>query len=952
MQMLRRSFVNRPLIASINAPLLFVGSHSSSRAHEICDTWNIRLTVAFIQSPTGLPYLSRYLHTGAQRAEPDPPRPDHSSKPEAPPQKQRRSSREYSKHSPRPDHGLEPKGPRQKGRWSSPEHWKHVSPSDLLIKRLRNVGEGIGGIASESRVSARMVASSWNARLAVLTHQYVLRTDEEMMKTSVSEFLGDRQLWQARLDHPRFEGVSEDDLAHWAWILEAADTDTKVERLLSSERHKPAFILMVILRTDEKFLKGSSLVKLYDYIKKVHIKKQHPVAREQRLPAKSLDGRLNMPPFQFMVLIYRLLHHAHETFPSSVVAIAGLVVDYLQTIPQTIPKKSNRQTGYSRRCLVFNYAMGRVQQGPVSNMVHAWRAQRILLEYSASLQRPLIINKNGYRSIRATLLGLKKSPAEQMTAVRHAKTWPPYIRELDGTDETRDQQDYLSRSVKAGILKRSEGYADILGDDGLDILGGGGPSNPVTIQTRSSPLGRWTEQYRSLQVFTDWAARVKATRNSHEAWQMFHHPPMPGLKPNFQVYAEMFAKLFAKEVEPTSSILAGDAKETFSPYQANLTEFERERLRPCSPEELYERMLQDGNRPIKNCLCLLIIHAPNLERATRFLNDSPLHKDVVKDLTTSFTPEYVNLVRVPVQVFKSYLAFLCIHQGRRRWVPNSDMEAIRQRPEVLRPYGNLNRAITLLTARFGVRRKAAAGPWHIVMRTLAHNKLVLRPFVSQAEDNVKALGMMNQLFHAYRSCQRLDPIPFDCLGRCIIKVLRRPLPNLEHSIDASELVHLAFTTLKATFDELITPVKTPGTDETGQPTNSNASSAHHLPELHHELSAAHIQTYMEVLAKMDDVVEAVRVAEWLLGSWDTAGVLREARDPGHKQWGMMRMAFMCFRAMVAGKVPRETLDGMQRRFEELRAEKGGTWAWPSAGDVEAYRTYMREKEEELSRPPT
>lgn len=799
-----------------------------------------------------------------------------------------------------------------------------------------------------------MVARSRSARLAVLTHQYVMRMDEALMETSVSEYLENTRLWQARLARSTVETLSEDDLAHWAWILEAADADTKAERLLSSDRHKPIFVLMVILRHDEHFLKGSSLTKIYDYIEKVYIKKRHPIPRERRLPPRSLDNWINMSPLQFMVLVNRLLRHTRKTFPSSVVMVARLVVDYLGSIPLTTPKKSSRRTGYSNRCLVFNYIMGRLQQGsPVSNLVHSWRAQRILLEYSAGLERPLIIDKNSYRAIRATLLGLKKSPAEKMTAVRHAKTWPPYIRELDGTDETRDQQDYLSRSVKAGILKRSEGYADELGDHALDILGGGGPGNFVTIQTRSSPLGLWTSQYRSLQIFTDWAAKVKATRDAHEAWQMFHQPPQPDLKPNFQVYAEMFAKLFAKELEPTSSILAGDAKETFPAYQANLTEFERERLRPCSPEDLYERMLRDGNRPIKHCLYLLIIYAPNLERAAQYLNDSPLDKDAVKELTTTFTPVYESLVRIPVQIFESYLALVCSQQGRRRWAPGSDMGMIHQRPEVLRRYDNLKRAITLLTARFGVRRKPAARPWHVVMRTLARNRLVLRPFVSQAADDIEALRMMNRLFHAYRSCQPLDPVPFDCLGRCIIKVLRRPLPHSEQGKDAAEQVHIAFTTLKNTFGDLITPVKTPGA-EAGQPAHSSASSAlakAHLPELYHELSAAQIQTYMEVLAKLDDVKEAVRVTEWLLRTWDTASVLRQARDPEHKQWGMMRLAFICFRTMTRGKVPQEILDRMERQIEDLGA-KGGTWVWPSDEDVEAYQSYMKEKEDDLNSLPT
>lgn len=752
------------------------------------------------------------------------------------------------------------------------------------------------------------------------------------MEPSSSWPLADSDWWSNRLKALTTKGHTEDDLAYWIWILEAEEADAKVERLVSSERYKPIFILMAVLRKDEYFVKASSLVKLYEYIRRVYLRP----ASEGRRPRP--EGAVPRPvyklprmePDKFMLLMNRLVHHSFKTLPSSVVTVAHLVTEYIRQIPDFTPNKTTQRTGYGNRCLVFNYALYLFRRTTnVGNMHHNWKAQKVLLEYSAGLERSLIIDRMSYRAVKTALLGLKKSAAEQMTAVRYAKTWPPYIRQLDGTDERRDEHYYLSRSVKAGIMKRSEGYADDPADHVLDILGGGGPGEFVTIQSRSA--APWGLHFNLLNFYTEWAARVKATRNAHEAWRIFHEPPRPGLKPNFQVYAEMFSKLLSAEVDPMSSILPGDAKETFPYDEPNLTEFERERMKPCSVPELYQMMLRDGNRPVHHCLCLLIRKAPTLTRAVQYLEDSPLDRDAVEELTKSFNPTYEKLVRIPIPVFASYIALLCFRQPRRRWAADP---GARPRREYLLRYDRLNKAIRLLYARVGPKRKPATTLWYIVMRTLANDQLVLRPYVSQAEDDIDALKMMHQLFDAYSTCQILDPTPFDCLGRCIIKVLRHNLTGTTGDIAQHE-AEKALATLKPTFAALVAPVQALG-DSWIKP------AAGIQPQLYHDLSAANIQTYMRVLAEFDEVDEGVRVVEWVLESWDLVGVLANAKDPAHKQWGMLMQAILCFREFVEGKVPAETTKRLERGFAELQ-DRGGTWAWPSDEDVDELR---RKREED------
>lgn len=804
-----------------------------------------------------------------------------------------------------------------------------LPPTDLLVRKLRSRREPLTWDAWEKM---RLVARSRSARPPVVTHQLALRQEEARMEASVSNFLQDPVGRVDRIRRSPHNGIDQADLDHWLWILEAEDTDTKVERLISTDRHKPIFVLMAILRTDEYMRKGSSLVKLYDYIARNYFRSD-PMFR-QELPIgplrRSLDNAYNMTPTTFMLLIKRAVFHCLKTWPSSIVTIARLVVSYMRTIPaNTTPNKTNGRTGYAKQCRVFNYALCNFRRvsslSPLGNSQHNWKAQRILLGYSAGLRRPLIINRWSYRAIRVVLLGLKKSQAERRTAVRHAHTWPPYRKQLDGKEEREDPEEWLSRSVKAGILKKHEGYPDDAADHALDSLGGATLQDSITVQTRSGAPRFWSGDRRSLSIFSAWAAKVKATRNAYEAWQMCQEPPLPNLKPNFQVYAEMFSKLFSAEIDYTSSILPGAAREVYPPHLVNLTEFERERLRPLSVDELYERMLRDGNRPVKHCLTLLVRNASTVEKAAQYLRDSPLDQEAVESLTRALNPAYDSVKQIPVRVFHAYVGLLCSRQARRRWVHNPNAAAHRPRPEVLARYDRLKRAVQLVCVRSGPRRSPAPAPWHTVMQALAHGKLVLRPWCSQEEDNVEALGMMLSLFNAYKMSEGLHPIPFDCLARCTRKALGDDGTAAGPAKNAQRLIATAHQTLKSTLRELTMPVQAP-----------TPSIADSLPPLYHELSAAHIQTYLEMLARLGDVDEAVQLIEWVLLSWDQSpAILEQARDPNHRQWAMLGQAFVCFRAFAEGRISDEIMGRIEARFEELKG-KGSTWLWPSEEDVEEY----------------
>lgn len=760
--------------------------------------------------------------------------------------------------------------------------------------------------------------------------QYVLRR-ERSTNTSLSQLIHEPNMqWERRMALKARKGISEEDIANWVWILEAPDADTKVDRFFSSDQPKPLFVLMALLRKDENIIKQSSLVRLYDYVAWMCQRVRSAPARQEshKHAQRAMLSWRELTPRLFLVILDRLTHHSMMRFPSSIVTIARLVVDYVRGIPEHyVPRKSSQRTGFANRCMVVNFAIqkfGRTTRKQLINLPHNWRAQRTLLILSAEMQRPIVLTRMSYAAIRMVLIGLKKEQAEKDAAKRHSKTWPPYIRQLDGLDEAKQNEEYLSRSVQAGILKRQEGYADRIFDRTLDILGGAVLSESVTVQTRSRPPQNWSGSLSSLQIFTAWAARVRATRNIYEAWQMFNESPSPGLKPNYQVYAEMFSKLYAKEVDPLSEILPGETKQVFPPYLGNWTAFERENLRPCSPEELYERMLKDGNRPVRDCLRVLLRNAPSVASANMYLRDSPLNKKGVEQMIEFINPKMEQLASIPLPVFDAYISVLCLFQGHKRWAPTTTRDS---RPmSSFSKYDYLPRAIKLVTTRLASTRKAAQEPWHTIMRALSDENVIIRPYVTKVEDDMDSLKHLLLLFQTYETTQSLHPFAFHCLARCVRKVARHALAG-ELSENDHQVVNMAVDKMKTIFWELIAPVK----DVSGRLHDD-------LPVQFHEISSANVSIYIETLGLVGEIDEAARVMEWVLASYGQDGLLEKARDPGHKQWQFMHQAFICFRAFCTKDVPQlseAVLRRIETRFEELQAE-GSTWEWPSDEEVGNY----------------
>jgi len=805
-----------------------------------------------------------------------------------------------------------------------------VSPNAILALRIR-LKEA--PLTWEEWCLLRDVSRSGSRRLPVVTLQMMLRKDEERMQTPLSNYLAEPAEWRSRLNSLAFKGISKDDIDHWVWILSAPDGDSRIERFVSTNRLKPAFVLLRLLGRDETFNKGRSLMSLLDYIAQHHVQWRTTLEGPQ-LPVgalrRTLDGRLNMTTMHFSMLLRLLVHHFLRVWPSALPALARLVAAYIDSIRPTGGDPAAVKA-YRDRCLIFNYALQLLQRrspaSPVSEKIYNWRAQKILLAHSNQLPRPLVIDRETYRAIRRVMLALPKSQAEAKLASRLVKTWPPYQQRLDGLDEKRQPEEATSRSVMAGLLMGEAGYPDQPHDRALSTLGGGVANESPTVQTRSLSPRTWTGRNASLNIFSEWAARVKATRNAWEAWRMFKSHPAPGIRPNFQVYAEMFEKLHARPASAHSPPIPGDAKEVFPVHDANLSSFEKARTDPPTVERLYRCMLEDGSRPVQNCLLVLVKNADSLDRAGRYLRDGGISACAVDALWRwKYADSPERLKEIPLQVFTAYISLLCRLQPRV-----GDGRGLRTKMDQT---NYVQRALWLTESRLpptSADGRRYSGPWRCIMRTLATPRLLVnrnRPFNRHFQDG-KALSMLLTTVGKVRDRMGLDVVLFECLCNATRKCLRSaasstgPIGTAGQGDNAP--IADAHSLLVAFFRSMTT--------ESSKPREAAKLGC---PSLRHKIEAVQIDSYMQVLALLGDTDEMIRVLDWVLDACHNETVLERAKDPYDRQHDTMDQVLTFFRAATEKQVPDDEMRRLEGKLVELNHAHGCTWSWPTSEQVEAH----------------
>ncbi|KAI1124617.1 hypothetical protein F5Y10DRAFT_249075 [Nemania abortiva] len=794
------------------------------------------------------------------------------------------------------------------------------SPNRILALRLRARNEEQ---KKRYRGPFRLAANLRSGRLPILTFQALLARQEARQDLSSEKDLAaivaarTSAEWTDALNSLAARGWSKDQLDQWVWIVSGENGDVRVQRLVSIDDPKPIFLLLLLLRRDEVFRKPESLSLLIRHASKHHV--ASALLSSSQVP---LDRTNILSVSQFLTLVRRLIYHAQRIHSPYLVTIARLIADYIESIPID-PHHKHHRTDYHDQCVVYNASLRYLYEPspnqPLANMEFSWRAQKALLAMSDSLKRPLVINKASYQAIRQVLVGLKKSSQERAVALRYAKSWPPYRQDFDRRDTWRTIEDDRSRSVKAGVLAKEAGYLEDDYDRALDALGGVSDGSP-TIQTRSLPPKQWADEKEELNIYSNWAMNVRATRNAQEAWRAFNKfAEKTGLAPNFQVYNEMFVKLQAVPVDPDSGLdlLPGESRETFPVHDANYSQYELARLSPPTVPELYTEMINRGIKPGGHGLHSLISHARSIEEGLRYLEDSGIPSETVRSIAVFKQPSYSTLQKIPLLCFRSYIQLLCRLQPNRRGIEklfSDELQPIRH-------------AIKLVSIRFTPLTTEGATfrpPWYLILRALSRAHIAIKngPAV---ENDLEALALFMETFRSARDCIGVDAELFILLCRVIQKAARSRLMSLPERARAQAALipdsQGVISLMTSVFSQLTTPIA------------EDTPSPWPISQFQFPLGPPHLHAYMLALGFLEARDEMVNLVFWMLDNYEHVDQqVNRLTTRGQAAIAKTLCAFYAFAVPALGE---DVQQALADRMDRLITDEGN-WRWPTSQEVEDY----------------
>ncbi|KFX94476.1 hypothetical protein V490_04332, partial [Pseudogymnoascus sp. VKM F-3557] len=473
-------------------------------------------------------------------------------------------------------------------------------------------------------------------------------------------------------------GYTPDDVRGWAWIVLAPNAHVAVQRYLSvSATFPPVAILTNILR-----MKNMHIKTLRELVSRI----SSWLTEISNSPTSK--NRSILEDNSFQTVVCGLLRHARATDPLSFTGIARLVSQYCDIVARISDesrgfggKEYKRLTGICRT-VICRLSIP-AAKSPYASMSYAWEAQQVILEAGNSFQPALELDARSYRAIACVLLADKKTEAESEAVAHLHRSWPPWKKVLDGMDARRQPEDDTSRATRVLENMKAAGYPPTSFQNAISILAGRDTDGTPAIPTRTimrlvrQKVPRENKHNKPLQPLhkrpfnpagktpskaiqqsspepavkdtvvstdastptsdgnksagksgTEWAARIRATRDVQEAWAAFraYHGP-----PSQAMFHEMFLKLIYDRVNRLRARVhhptPGDGFEVFPVENDNLSDFEIERKAPPDVRGLYDLMRAAQLTPGSRTLRHLVAQADSLGWALRLLLDSGLPSD-------------------------------------------------------------------------------------------------------------------------------------------------------------------------------------------------------------------------------------------------------------------------------------------------------------------------------------
>ncbi|KAL7938812.1 hypothetical protein V8C35DRAFT_88779 [Trichoderma chlorosporum] len=823
--------------------------------------------------------------------------------------------------------------------FSIPPTARPYKSPNFLLQRVLEANE------EQTQNWRKHAAASRSARLPIVLLQMMIRkaASQDPHQNYLLDLLPSSQEWEKAMDIARRNGHSNADLAYYLYILEGNTDDVRCERFLERDSYKPSFILHFLLRPSSNFTSVETLSRLINYCHSSYLEAMKAEPDKSSVQAKRQKRAYGSASFNFVLSL--LARHCIRLDARHTVKLGDLAVRYIETMAESsLPPEEI----YQAQCSVFNHGLRLFGSDYRTNSIQYsspnsffWEAQRILLAVSSRLKRQLLVDVEGFRAIRKVLAGMSKNHVEVHSSVRHVPTWPPYLQPGDGMDEQMDPEDSWSRSVRAGVLMQEAGFAKDEHDDAVDILQGMSPDGTPTIQQRVSLARR-----RKIGL---WEASIRATRNAQEAWERFQNPPKAELKLGLAEYTAMFEKLTMRDADEHTGALPGDRALNFpTPQEANLTEFEKARIRPPSVSQLYERMLLDGIRPSGSCLAILVANTESMEMARKYLHDFDQTGALYRLMSQEMDVQA--LKKVPISLVSAYIRVMTRQEGKRA-----------------RKY--MIRAIELAEQRLGPERTQWSDfIWGSILKELSQHHHGLRIVVYQ------------QLKLSLHVLQKLDgpcglALPaFIQFTKTMRKIAKRELGQLSAELELNSPTAENHA-LWALYDE-----KSRHRDAMHWDTFDNRpgalgvfrlfrSSALRMNELFSKLvshesesrrllgttrvapldemmwrrdpaRSEHAYEYMVSLAYLGEFQQMAKLLGWLIQVWgkpDVVHALSELDEP--PPYADFMKTLCAFRLLAEPMLEPKVV----RSLREAIGAAGLNWTWPDEEAVEAY-THVQEDE--------
>ena len=461
-------------------------------------------------------------------------------------------------------------------------------------------------------------------------------------------------------------GYDVSDVVSWAWIFSAENVEIAFARYValaeqtrtSGQGRIPKFVPLQLLRAE---VIGAYSLK--EFIKSILVDLQS--CRE----AKEYYGWNWVTR---VCLVVRLLRHARQIAPECFEDIS-LIVNHLFYDYYVVHPRSLELAELRRLSHIYNRFLSLMSLAPLKSSYNAYlwqqNAQLVLIRLMFALQPPLPLTREGYRALIAVQLLHRKTAQERVWAETKALSWPPWRQIKSGIEQDLEYPGKESRVIR--LLRRMQEAGYTLGDweKSAAILAGWDTDKSPTIQTRAIFMRQrrpwllsrdrrpWLPSHGHEDDDVDassdgpevWAARIRATRTTREAWASFCSYEMSqGNSPaHYLPYFAMLDRLHASKVRRDSTLawkyLAGDIKEAFE-VSENPREVIYVDSEVPSAEEFYQRMLRAGVKPGGHVLPTLLRQSSSIEAGFAYIQDSRWD-EVTKDVLRHAEKYPISIIR-------------------------------------------------------------------------------------------------------------------------------------------------------------------------------------------------------------------------------------------------------------------------------------------------------------------